>query len=210
MQIQTISNNYQARSQEIQRTQKQNNTSFGAIINYANEGKAHYEIRHTLSSLLQYANDYDTSSDEVLIKFFSGTAALLAKCMRSIAQFNKKPENHIFADTSCTIPIGRISFKTGNSRWADSEYRPNQSFMLGHGPNDIDPKTTILRIDTVSGARVEIPMTASEEEIAKTGERIQNAALAKFDEQSPFDNASDYFRMINAGTESEPLRNKIL
>lgn len=202
MQIQPISNNYQARSQRTQKAQKQNNPSFGASIIF----KSPAEIKILEESLEKMAA---VSSKKTTRNFLIRTRNFLVETLRSIATHNRKPESHVLYDATCTVPVNGISFShTTGGIVFDSVNSSVATEVVGYVAEH--PEDTSMVIQTVSGATVKVPITTSSEELAKIGERVQNAAISMREQLNPTNSTREYLEIIQKGTESQPIQNSNL
>lgn len=194
MQIQLISNNYQT-----QRTQKQNNPSFGASIIYGKEAPSIRALGNCLDTL-----KYNTLTEDFKQhNFFHKAATILLQSLRSIATHNRTPENHRLFN--CAIPVDEIAFKTGDITWLSNHDLStdvgNRAFYATN-----HPESAKMVIKTISGASVEVPFNASEEQIAKTGEKIQNAAINMREQKLPTNSIHTYVEDPEVSQEIEPIQ----
>lgn len=194
MQIQPISNNYQARSQRIQ---KQNNPSFGATIVYGKNAKTIREVGDNLERLV-----FDAVDNADHRNFFQRALNVFLQSLRSVATHNRTPENHKLFD--CDIPVGEISFRTEDIIWLGNHNLSPQAGYTTYAANH--PEYAKMVIETVSGARVEIPFDYSEEEIAKTGERIQKGAISLREQMNPTNSTRTYTEDPVDGQEIKPIQ----
>lgn len=201
MQIQTVSSNYQARSQGIQRNQKQNNPSFCAHILFARPT----EIKTLEDSIEKMVSE---SNNNTTRNFLIRTRDFLVETLRNIAAHTLKPESHVLYNRTCTIPVDGISFRHSDSIVFDSVHPSTTPEILGYAAEH--PEDISMLIETVSGAKVEVPFNATSEELAKIGERIQSAAMSKREQLIPTNTTREYLKIIQNGPNSQPIQNSNL
>jgi len=191
MQIQAISNNYKAQKQR-------NNPSFGARIVFNNNAPEIKSMGDCLEKMMGASFD---GGGRTFLKIALRT---FLESMRSIAKHNVKRESHVLYDTSCTIPVRKISFETGTGIWLSSSTDTTTKFTQ-HIVNH--PKQAHMVIETASGVNVKIPVCASKEEIAKTVESIQDEAITLKERMFPTNSIKRYLGVIEGGSERQPIQN---
>lgn len=198
MQIQPISNNYQVRTQKAQ---KQNNPSFSAHILFA-KPKEISALEQRIEDMAVHANRTTTRN------FLIGIRNFLVETLRNIATHTRKPESHVLYDATCTVPVNRISFSHPDGTVFDSVSPSVHCAFVDYVAEH--PENTNMVIQTVSGATVKVPITASSEELAKIGERIQSEAMSKREQLLPTNSTREYLEIIQKGPESQPIQNSNL
>lgn len=108
MQIQPISNSYQT-----QRTQKQNNPSFKALIKPVDE-RVFGNIINDLDRLIFNNNNKGQGRRLQRIK------EDVTEIMGCLMDHNNDPKSHLRANASCRIPIVRAQLQSDQVTWADS------------------------------------------------------------------------------------------
>lgn len=168
MQIQPISNNYQP-----QRTQKQNNPSFKALIKPVDE--------HVFGNVLR---DLDTIGHTKAQKpFIERAKDRLIEVMGYLIDHNNNSRNHLRVDASNTIPVKKvILFNTYEGALIDST-NPQVLHTLPVKIEEYDGSPTIY-MTMKNGFEYGIPLyphdNASEEGVRRIATRIQKDAIERF------------------------------
>lgn len=182
MQIQPISNHYTA-----QRTQKQNNPSFGATIKPKPGVIAN--VRNGLTAL----------ADIVEIKnSITRAREVFTEILESLISHNTNPESHRVFDASCEIPIKRIQFTTNGVTWLDS-FNPKATknwHALANKPNSALIIMTVKR----GGVQPCVDIRENGSEITKTVTKIQDEAIEHYKKFSPTSVLTKYDLALEQGT----------
>lgn len=188
MQIQPISNNYQARTQKAQ---KQNTPSFGATIKFSKFEE--------ISSLF---GDFSMALEKTKLQ---EKTALLERARQLwfgiidsvIANNNpKNPTSHLTFDESCTVRVRNISLQTPDNVVLASS-SPSETSKTLMELTKIHPKRVSFVIETENGGKVTVPLTAPKEEITETGAKIQQAAIDQYRKKDPVAAKADCLVAIN-------------
>lgn len=201
MQIQMISNNYQAKSQGIQRNQKQNNPSFGASIIFQNSA----EVR-AMGDCLEQLKLHSSNSTEQ--NFLTRALGLFTRTLRNIAEHDLDPARHKLFDATTNVRVAGISFRTGKNpwiNWLDSNNLKPVAEEIAYASSKPEDSSMVIRL--LSGAEIKTPLNASAEEVAKIGERIQEAEIGLRENMLPTDSNRRYLEVIDGGQARQPIQN---
>lgn len=172
MQIQPIPNNYQ--TQKTQRTQKQNNPSFGAMIKPVDE-RVFGKIIENLDLL---RSNYRRNGVSL-----RGIKDQLTEIMGCLMEHNNNPASHLRADASCRIPIARAQLHTDQVFWADSA---NVSAINDFEQvSKLEDKATNIRLTMQNGHFYDFPVFGQVvRKDAETIAKIQDDAISSYQASS--------------------------
>lgn len=191
MQIQLISNNYQARSQSTQRIQKQNTPSFTATIKPEN---AHVfgRVIETLDRLI--------ATKPTGKHRFQKMKQRVTEVMGCLMDHNNNHASHLRVSSSSTIPIVRAKIFSGNVVWLDSA-DPEAINNLSR-TSEIDDALTGISLTMRNGKKYGFAICGKEiEEDAKQVAKIQADAIEIY--QARPDTAYDYNQILLTGGKIE-------